>query len=90
MLLSNKKQIPNNSRVFGESWSQLVAYGSQFADEQNPSPMVTVGQGETNGIIEMQNLLFTSKGALPGLVLVEWNIQAASQGSVALWGQFYL
>lgn len=48
--------------------------------------MITVGQGES-GMVEMQNLLFTSQGALPGLVLVQWNIKAATQGSVGLWGE---
>jgi hypothetical protein len=30
-------------------------------------------------------MLFTSIGALPGLVLAEWNVQAESPGSVGIW-----
>jgi glucan 1,3-beta-glucosidase len=30
-------------------------------------------------------MLFTSIGALPGLILVEWNVQAETQGSVGIW-----
>lgn len=78
--------IPNNSYVFGESWSQFVAVGPEFAVMNSPAPMITVGSGEHDGVVELQNLLFTSQGALPGLVLVQWNIKAAHQGSVALWG----
>lgn len=33
----------------------------------------------------MQHLLFTSRGPTPGLILVEWNIQAESAGSAGLW-----
>ncbi|KAH8744127.1 LysM domain-containing protein [Diaporthe sp. PMI_573] len=76
--------VPVNSRVVGEDWSQLMAYGSAFADEGNSQPMITVGRGET-GTAELQNLMFTSRGALPGLVLVQWNIRAEKQGSVGMW-----
>lgn len=48
--------------------------------------MVQVGNG-TVGNIEMQDLLFTSAGgSLSGLILVYWQISAATQGSVAMWG----
>lgn len=63
-----------------------MAYGSAFADEGNPQPMITVGQGES-GTAELQNLIFTSRGALPGLVLVQWNIKAEKKGSVGMWGE---
>jgi hypothetical protein len=78
-------KVPAGSYIVGEVWSQLVAFGSSFADESNPQALIVVGNGDT-GNIEMQDLLFTSVGNLPGLVLVEWNINAASQGSAAMWG----
>jgi hypothetical protein len=39
--------------------------------------------------MEIQGLLFTTKGPTPGAVLVEWNIQAdpTAQGSAAMWGE---
>lgn len=30
-------------------------------------------------------MLFTSVGSLPGLIMVKWNVQAESQGSVGIW-----
>lgn len=80
-------KIPTNTFIYVEAWSQLVAYGPKFADANNPRAMITVGQGETNGVVELQNLLFTSRGSLPGLTLLQWDIRAASQGSVGLWGE---
>lgn len=47
---------------------------------------MTVGNGG-EGTVEIQNLLFTSQGALPGLVLMYWDIKAKTQGSVAMWGK---
>ena len=83
--MASKLKIKSNTYIFGEDWSQIVAYGPNFANESNPQPLITVGEGGT-GNVEIQNIMFTSQGALPGLVLLQWDIQAASQGSAALWG----
>lgn len=76
--------------ITGEVWSQLVASGDYFADEQNPKPLLKVGatSGQT-GIVEITDILFTSIGQLPGLVLVEWNMAADEQGSAALWDSHF-
>jgi hypothetical protein len=49
--------------------------------------MFKVGNTDDVGVVEMQDIIFTTKGPTPGAVLVEWNIQATSQGSAALWGE---
>ena len=49
--------------------------------------MVKVGQVGEVGDIEMQDLIFTNRGATAGLILVEWNIHASQAGSAALWGE---
>jgi hypothetical protein len=69
----------------GEVWSQLVASGTYFADMSNPKPMIQVGKVGDIGTVEISDMLFTSIGALPGLVLVEWNVQAEMPGSVGMW-----
>jgi hypothetical protein len=33
----------------------------------------------------MQDLILTSKGPTPGVILMEWNVQASSSGAAALW-----
>lgn len=53
----------------------------------NPQVMIKVGNAGDLGNIEIQDVLFTVKGATQGAVLVEWNAKAASQGSVAIWGK---
>ena len=50
--------------------------------------MIKVGNAGDVGNIEIQDVLFTVKGATQGAVLVEWNAKAASQGSVAIWGKY--
>ena len=66
-------------------WSQLVASGSYFGDMMNPAVMIRVGQEGDVGTVEISDMLFTSIGALPGLVMVEWNMAEENQGSVGLW-----
>lgn len=77
--------IPPNTRITGEVWSQLVASGTYFANMSNPKPMIQVGKVGDIGTVEISDMLFTSIGALPGLVLVEWNVQAETPGSVGMW-----
>lgn len=47
--------------------------------------MLRVGEPGEVGNMEMQDLLFTTKGPTAGAVLVEWNIKADKKGSAALW-----
>jgi hypothetical protein len=64
-------------------WSQLVASGKYFADMSNPQVMLKVGLDGQTGTVEISDIIFTSIGALPGLVMLEWNMGASTQGSVS-------
>jgi glucan 1,3-beta-glucosidase len=70
----------------------MVAIGSfrgLFADMANPQVMLMVGSEGSTGTVEISDILFTSIGALPGLVMVEWNMAAETQGSVGLWDSHF-
>lgn len=84
-ILTSTVTIPSGAKIIGETWSQLVASGSYFEDVNNPKVLLKVGNAGDIGDVEMQDLLFTTRGATAGLILVEWNIQAASAGSAGLW-----
>lgn len=77
--------IPSNIRITGQVWSQIVASGPYFSDASNPKVMVQVGSQGDAGTVEISDMLFTSIGALPGLIMLEWNVQADSRGSVGMW-----
>ncbi|KAK3898354.1 hypothetical protein C8A05DRAFT_38063 [Staphylotrichum tortipilum] len=73
--------------------TQLVASGAYFEEASNPKVLVQVGLVGSVGSVEMQGFLFTTRGPTAGLILVEWNIRAASPGSTSgyfesmwLWG----
>ncbi|KAH7017946.1 pectate lyase superfamily protein-domain-containing protein [Microdochium trichocladiopsis] len=77
--------IPPGAKVVGETWSQLVATGAKFGDAMKPVPMLKVGSEGDVGSVELQDLILTSRGPTPGLVVMEWNIAADFPGSAGLW-----
>ncbi|KID82778.1 LysM domain-containing protein [Metarhizium guizhouense ARSEF 977] len=77
--------VPSHALITGEVWLQIVASGSFFQDMKSPKPMVKVGNDGDQGTVEISDMLFTSTGSLPGLVLMEWNVAAEEQGSVAMF-----
>ncbi|KAI0097347.1 glycoside hydrolase family 55 protein [Nemania sp. FL0031] len=84
-ILTSTVTIPPGSKIVGETWSQIAAYGPYFQDASNPKVMLRVGNPGDIGDVEMQDLIFTTVGPTAGAVLVEWNIKAASPGSAGLW-----
>ncbi len=77
--------VPAHARITGQVWSQIVASGDYFSDMAAPKVMLQIGNVGDVGSVEISDLLFTSIGSLPGLVLMEWNVQAESPGSVGIW-----
>ncbi|RDW56742.1 pectin lyase fold factor [Coleophoma cylindrospora] len=88
-IISSTIVIPPHARITGQVWSQLVASGSHFADMASPKPMIQVGTAGDVGTVEISDMLFTSIGELPGLIMVEWNVQAETQGSVGIWDSHF-
>ncbi|KAL2372532.1 hypothetical protein RJZ57_003006 [Blastomyces gilchristii] len=84
-ILTDTITIPVGAKIVGEGWSQLVAFGPNFQDERNPRPLVRVGNDGDHGDVEIQDLLFTTKGPTAGAVLVEWNIKATCSGCAGMW-----
>ncbi|KAL0932541.1 LysM domain-containing protein [Colletotrichum truncatum] len=84
-ILTQTVTVPAGVKVIGATWSQLVAQGSAFSDETKPTVMLGVGFPGQVGNVEMQDLIFTTKGPTAGAVLIEWNMAADAKGSAALW-----
>ncbi|GJD05036.1 lysM domain-containing protein [Colletotrichum higginsianum] len=84
-ILTGTVTVPAGVKMVGETWSQLVARGPAFSDETKPTVMLRVGRPGQVGNVEMQDLIFTTKGPTAGAVLIEWNMAADAKGSAALW-----
>ncbi|KAK0624163.1 pectate lyase superfamily protein-domain-containing protein [Immersiella caudata] len=86
-ILTDTLLVPPGSRIVGECWAQLAAYGSKFQDVKKPTPLIQIGRNNERGVYELQDLVFTSKGQTPGAVFVEWNGRghAGEPGSAGMW-----
>jgi hypothetical protein len=87
-MVSDTLQVPVNSRIVGQAWSQIMGNGAKFKDQANPRPVVQVGLPGDAGIVEMSDLMFTVSDSTQGAVLLQWNVHEESQGSAALWSKF--
>jgi hypothetical protein len=52
--------------------------------------MLQVGNAGDEGIVELQDLLFTTKGPTAGLILMEWNVAETSTAAAAMWDVSYV
>ena len=84
-IISKTIKVPKNIRITGEIWPLIMASGAAFSDQTKPAPVFQVGQPGDVGAVEMSDLIFETKGAQPGAILVEWNVGSTSPGSSGLW-----
>lgn len=85
-VLTDTVDIPSNVRIVGEIWPMIMAGGdSNFQDQNNPKPMLRVGQPGSTGNVEIQDLMIETKGPQPGAILMEWNVAGESKGSAGLF-----
>ncbi|GAB1315520.1 hypothetical protein MFIFM68171_05730 [Madurella fahalii] len=85
-ILTDTITIPPGTKMVGQCWSQLVASGAKFQNASNPHVLFRVGaEGGETGNVEIQDLLFTTRGPTAGLVAVEWNMEADGKGTAAMW-----
>ncbi|KAJ9477329.1 Glycoside hydrolase [Pseudozyma hubeiensis] len=85
--LASTVTFPTGTRMVGEVWPVLMGGGSLFQDASDPQPVVRVGEPGDAGIMEISDMIFSTRGPAPGAIIVEWNIreQEGSQGSAAIW-----
>ncbi|RKL32578.1 Glucan 1,3-beta-glucosidase [Fusarium proliferatum] len=80
-IITDTVEIPVGSRVIGQAWPQIMATGSKFADPLKPRVAVRVGLPGQVGVVEIQNMMMTVKGATAGAIMMEWNVHESGQGS---------
>lgn len=88
---SSSAKRGHNSPHLAPSSEMLSTYphdATEYSTDScsNPKAMLSVGNPGDVGEVEMQDLMFTTKGATPGAILVQWNIKASKPGSAGIWG----
>ncbi|KAG0646887.1 hypothetical protein D0Z07_6304 [Hyphodiscus hymeniophilus] len=84
-VITSTVKVPKDIRITGEIWPLIMAKGTVFADQANPTPVFQVGQVGDTGCVEISDLIFETLGPAPGAILVEWNVAETSQGSSGMW-----
>jgi len=84
-IITDTLQIPPGTQMVGEAWSQIMVSGSKFQNINAPHVGVQVGTPGSTEIVEISDIIFTTRGPAPGAIVVEWNIGASSQGSAGTW-----
>ncbi|KAJ3377412.1 hypothetical protein HDU84_008666 [Entophlyctis sp. JEL0112] len=84
-LVSNTVTVPAHVRISGEIWPIILAKGAAFQNASAPVPVFRVGNVGDVGTVEISDLIFETVGAQPGAILIEWNVQQATQGSTGMW-----
>lgn len=85
--LESTVTFPPGTRIIGEVWPVLMGGGALFQNSSNPQPVIRVGEPGDSGIMEISDLIFSTRGPAAGAIIVEWNIREldGQQGSAALW-----
>ncbi|KDQ60660.1 glycoside hydrolase family 55 protein [Jaapia argillacea MUCL 33604] len=81
-VITSTLNVPAGTQMVGEAWTEIIASGSAFASQTNPEVAVRVGEAGSSGLVEITDIIFTTRGPAPGAILVEWN--AATVGS-GMW-----
>ncbi|TKY89402.1 hypothetical protein EX895_001933 [Sporisorium graminicola] len=85
--LESTVTFPPGTRMVGEVWPVLMGGGSLFQNASDPQPVIRVGSPGDSGIMEISDMIFSTRGPAAGAIVVEWNIrdEEGNQGSAALW-----
>ncbi|KAH9934692.1 glycoside hydrolase family 55 protein [Fomitopsis serialis] len=87
-VVTSTLQIPAGTQMVGEAWAAIMGSGSAFEDQTNPLPVVQVGAPGSSGIMEISNMVFTTKGPAAGAIVVEWNVNSPAQGGAGMWDSY--
>ncbi|KAH9942506.1 beta-1,3-glucanase [Epithele typhae] len=79
--------IPAGTQVVGEAWATILGTGSAFTDYNNPKPVIRAGTAGSTGVLEITDMIFSTRGPAAGAVVVEWNVHDPSgqQGAAGTW-----
>ncbi|KAG1849256.1 glycoside hydrolase family 55 protein [Suillus subluteus] len=79
--------IPTGAQIIGEAWSVIMAGGSAFSDQKNPRAVIQAGAANSQGVLEISDMVFTTTGPTPGAIMIEWNVHDPSgqQAAAGMW-----
>ncbi|EJU01871.1 glycoside hydrolase family 55 protein [Dacryopinax primogenitus] len=83
--VTNTIRFPADTIIVGEVWSVIMGGGPVSSDAARPVPVVQIGTPGSRGVMEITDIVFSTRGPAPGAIIVEWNVGQTSQGSAGAW-----
>lgn len=77
--------VPTNIRITGELYPMIMATGPDFSNQDAPQPVWRIGTAGEVGAVEISELIFETKGPVPGAIMIEWNLAQNANGAAGLW-----
>ncbi|KAF8495372.1 exo-beta-1,3-glucanase [Gautieria morchelliformis] len=86
-IITSTITIPTGTQVVGELWTVIMGQGYSFADPYHPVPVIRVGERCSQGVLEISDMVFSTRGSAPGAIVVEWNVgdPPGRQAAVGAW-----
>ncbi|KAH8117300.1 exo-beta-1,3-glucanase [Phellopilus nigrolimitatus] len=86
-IVSSTITVPAGTQMVGEAWSVIMGSGSAFQDINNPQPVIRAGDTNSQGVLEITDIIFTTRGPAAGAIVLEWNVHdpAGQQGAAGMW-----
>ncbi|KAI0339777.1 glucan 1,3-beta-glucosidase [Trametopsis cervina] len=79
--------IPAGTQIVGEAWTVIMGSGNAFFDYNNPKPVVQAGTAGSSGVLEISDIIFTTRAPAAGAIILEWNVHdpAGQQAAAGTW-----
>lgn len=84
-LITSTLSIPPGSKIVGESWPVIMASGSYFSNINAPQVAVQIGTSGQAGTVALSDFIVSGKGAVPGAILIEYNLASPAGSPSGLW-----
>ncbi|KAL2836422.1 pectate lyase superfamily protein-domain-containing protein [Aspergillus pseudoustus] len=76
--------IPAGSKIVGEAFAVILSSGEFFNNQNEPKPVIQVGQAGSEGHVELSDFIISTQGPQAGATLIEWNLASTSDPS-GMW-----
>ncbi|KAH7884163.1 glycoside hydrolase family 55 protein [Phlebopus sp. FC_14] len=85
--VTNTITIPAGTQIVGEVWPTILAGGSNFQNQNSPRVVIQAGAPNSQGLMEISDMIISTVAPAPGAILLEWNVHDPSgqQGAAGLW-----
>lgn len=79
--------IPAGTQIVGEAWSVIAGSGNAFKNFNTPQVVVRAGDPNSQGIMEISDMIFATIGPAPGAIVLEWNVKQPNnvQAGAGTW-----